>query len=1105
MVRPAKRKGKGAPAAAGRKRKANEHAFFEEEDVGFFDQPGNEGRAESESEEEEAEETAEQKRLRLARAYLDRLATGREEEEEEGGEGGGGGGVLDRDAVTGRLRQEALESLGHYQRRLAHRLALPPLPRAEEYQRPGAAAAEAAGAEAGGEPTLPAPRFLRVHRLPVTAVALSPDDRTCYSVSKDGGIIRCDVETGKRTALQRGGGGDAGGGAAQRSGGAEWVAAPAARAPGAALLAAAVSGDGRYLAAGGGDRKVHLWDARSGAYIRAFPGHKDAITALAFREGTQTLYSGSLDRSVKIWSVDDMAYVDTLFGHQAEVLGIDAARAERVVTCGADRTCRIPEESQLIFRGHCNTIECCRYVTGSEWVTGSADGSLQLWSSTKKKAVHDLRGAHFDPADVAGARGAGSVGGDAATWVGAMAVCKGSDLVASGAGDGIIRLWRVGEGAKGGASKALHPLGGLPARGFVNGLALACSGRLLVAGLGQEPRMGRWLRDGAARNGLLIQPLALAPVGLGNPFRDAGTVWRSAGMRGSSLSAGQERTGGGALAALEQLPPLPPPLPARRRAAPPPPPCALQRLIAAADALLSDFGRAGEAAARVLAPLVSTALAELRAQQAEEGGGGAAAGGGGAAAAAGARARAPPSGAPAAPRRDGPAAMLPCLERALAGWGWSEAAGAFGRPVDARALSSRLKVLLFGGLRQQGSGTYSCVYRCTHRLTGETLTLKKLRLPLAEEGIATTTLREVSLLHELAGCPHIVRLLDVLWDGDRLYLVLESLDRDLREHLDRDPAASALPNVKRYMYQLLRGMAYAHARRVLHRDLKPQNVLVEVATGRLRIADFGLARAFTPPLRPFTHNVVTLLYRAPEVGGCVRARILLGAPIYSAAVDVWSLGCILGELATGEPLFQGDSEIGQLYHIFQVLGTPQDDAWPGVSRLPDWQPTFPAWRRRELAEVVPQLDAPGLDLLSRMLEYDPSRRIRCRDALQHPWFDDVRESEERAAAAAAATAAGPAAAAAVVGVCRPRDPSEAAADLCTARRRTMAAAAAGTPGGAAGRGEGGAPRAPRRPSPRAAALASLGAPALRAGADAPHERPPLAAITPEGCPAQPWA
>ena len=142
---------------------------------------------------------------------------------------------------------------------------------------------------------------------------------------------------------------------------------------------------------------MHIYDARSGEHLRAFPGHKDAVTCLTFREGTHQLYSGSLDRSIKLWSLEDMAYVDTLFGHQSEVLAIDALRAERALSCGADRTCRvwkIAEESQLVFRGHCLTIESAAYVTGGEWISGSADGSVQFWRSTKKKPVFSARDAH---------------------------------------------------------------------------------------------------------------------------------------------------------------------------------------------------------------------------------------------------------------------------------------------------------------------------------------------------------------------------------------------------------------------------------------------------------------------------------------------------------------------------------------------------------------------------------------------------------------------------------------------------------------------------------------------------------------------------------------
>ncbi|KAL4451525.1 hypothetical protein ABPG75_007187 [Micractinium tetrahymenae] len=490
MVRP--RKGARSAAQAGKKRKKDD--FFEDaegEEDEFFVQSGDERGAGSESEEEDAEtaETAEEKRLRLAKAYLDQVKAIEAAEAEPGSDDDEEGAHA---AVAGRLRADALEGLGHLQRKLAHRLALPALP----------AVADWGGPASGGG------RLLRGHHLSVTAVALSHDDRTLYSASKDGGLLAHDVESGARQKFDTAAAGQ--GREAQQGTAADWVNRGPRQSGRNSLLAAAVSSDGRYLAVGGGDKKVHIWDARSRQHMKALPGHKDAVTCLAFREGTHELYSGSLDRSIKLWSLDDMAYVDTLFGHQAEVLGVDALRAERAVSCGADRTCRvwkIPEESQLIFRGHCMTIECCRYLTGSEWLTGSADGSVSLWSSTKKKPAFTMRGAHADPAaDGEEAEGAGSVGGDAATWVGSVAVCRGSDLVASGAGDGVVRLWGVVD-AKGGSSKALQPLGGIAARGFVNSLAFARSGRFLAAGLGQEPRMGRWLRDGVARNGVLIQPL----------------------------------------------------------------------------------------------------------------------------------------------------------------------------------------------------------------------------------------------------------------------------------------------------------------------------------------------------------------------------------------------------------------------------------------------------------------------------------------------------------------------------------------------------------------------------------------------------------------------
>lgn len=213
----------------------------------------------------------------------------------------------------------------------------------------------------------------------------------------------------------------------------------------------------------------------------------------------------------------------------------------------------------------------------------------------------------------------------------------------------------------------------------------------------------------------------------------------------------------------------------------------------------------------------------------------------------------------------------------------------------------------------------------------------------------------------------------------KLYLVFEYLDQDLKRFMDSVTALRPAL-VKSYLFQLINGIAFCHAHRVLHRDLKPQNLLID-RTGKLKLADFGLARAFGIPVRHYTHEVVTLWYRAPE--------ILLGSRKYSTPVDVWSIGCIFAEMVMRNPLFPGDSEIDQLHKIFQALGTPTEEMWEGVSDLPDYSTRFPGWHKRHIGETVKNLDTRGLDLLSQMLTYDPERRITAQAALSHPYFDDL--------------------------------------------------------------------------------------------------------------------
>ncbi|KAL5102857.1 Cyclin-dependent kinase 1 [Taenia crassiceps] len=230
----------------------------------------------------------------------------------------------------------------------------------------------------------------------------------------------------------------------------------------------------------------------------------------------------------------------------------------------------------------------------------------------------------------------------------------------------------------------------------------------------------------------------------------------------------------------------------------------------------------------------------------------------------------------------------------------------------------------------------------------------------------------------------------VILDRGRLYLIFEYLTVDLRRYLDHNCKATGLPpdTVKLFMYQMLQALLYCHARRIIHRDLKPQNILVDVDRNIVKLADFGLARSFGYPLRKLTHEVVTLWYRSPE--------ILLGETLYCCGVDMWSMGCMLAEIATGDPLFRGDSEIDQLFHIFRTMGIPTEENWPGVTKLRDYNPTsFPSWHTNKLCsqeKIVRALDSKGLDLLTALLLYDPSSRINAQQALLHPYFADLDEA-----------------------------------------------------------------------------------------------------------------
>eukprot|EP00892_Ulva_mutabilis_P005149 jgi/Ulvmu1/3005/UM015_0045.1 len=288
-----------------------------------------------------------------------------------------------------------------------------------------------------------------------------------------------------------------------------------------------------------------------------------------------------------------------------------------------------------------------------------------------------------------------------------------------------------------------------------------------------------------------------------------------------------------------------------------------------------------------------------------------------------------------------------------------------------------------------GQGTFGKVYKARDRITGDTVALKKCLIQMDLEGVPPTTIREVSLLKVLGRSNHVVKLLGaepVDEDGKAvLYLVFEYVQQDLKQFMGADEKRQHLPvpksRLKPFMFQLLRGVAFMHRHGIMHRDLKPQNLLVDSRAAVLKIADLGLGRLFSMPAKAYTHEVVTLWYRAPE--------ILLGSRQYALPVDTWSVGCIFAEMAKGPPLFPSDCEFAQLLTIFQILGTPNEDTWPGVTQLKDWH-LYPQWQAVDMHALMGDaLDASGVDLLLQLLHYDPDRRISARRALQHPWFDDL--------------------------------------------------------------------------------------------------------------------
>ncbi|KAL2559923.1 Protein kinase superfamily protein [Forsythia ovata] len=284
----------------------------------------------------------------------------------------------------------------------------------------------------------------------------------------------------------------------------------------------------------------------------------------------------------------------------------------------------------------------------------------------------------------------------------------------------------------------------------------------------------------------------------------------------------------------------------------------------------------------------------------------------------------------------------------------------------------------FERLNKIDEGTYGVVFRARDKKTGEIVALKKVKMEKEREGFPLTALREINILLSFHH-PFIVDVKEVVVGSnlDSIFMVMEYMEHDLKGLMETMKQPFSQSEVKCLMLQLLDGVMYLHDNWVLHRDLKTSNLLLNNC-GELKICDFGLARQYGSPLKPYTQLVVTLWYRAPE--------LLLGAKQYSTAIDMWSLGCIMAELLLKVPLFNGKTELDQLDKIFRILGKPNEKISPGVNHQ------YKHLRRKFPATSFtgsPVLSDAGFDLLTKLLTYDPEKRITAEAALNHEWFREV--------------------------------------------------------------------------------------------------------------------
>lgn len=284
-----------------------------------------------------------------------------------------------------------------------------------------------------------------------------------------------------------------------------------------------------------------------------------------------------------------------------------------------------------------------------------------------------------------------------------------------------------------------------------------------------------------------------------------------------------------------------------------------------------------------------------------------------------------------------------------------------------------------------GEGTYGTVYKCLDLVKNEIVAVKKIKFHYKNEGIPATSIREIGILRSL-NHPNLVNLKDICQvdtESDSLYLSFEMMDMDLSSLVKLHKRQVPPLLIKTIMFKILTAVDYLHQNRVFHRDLKPDNILVSQDCSQVKLADFGLSRTIHQPFRPYSREIMTLWYRSPEA--------CMGYKGYSIGVDVWAVACIFAQLVNGRALLMGSSDSEQLILIFKLFGSPDYSSWPDLCKYSGFTLKFPKFEAIGLKKKLKGgLEPLGVDLMEKMFVLNPLKRISCKQALLHPYFEELR-------------------------------------------------------------------------------------------------------------------